>query len=409
MNQRLIQLRWALVSGMAGAMIWGQWFLDIDLPWAGLLAALGLLMAFNLLAMRRERAGVADQAAMTRALVFDLTALGVMLYLTGGATNPLVSLLLLPVTIGALALPRAWVAGLAGLAIALYSVLMNVSLPLAVHDAERATQLHLGGMWVTFVVSSLLLAWLVGRMTEALRARDAQLAAAREQALRNAQVVMLGQQAAGAAHALGSPLATMTILAGELAQDQRLPDDVHADAALLLEQLAQCKRCIGQMVQQAGVTRAGDSAAMSAAMTVQTWLSGVLERWHSVWPRASCRLACTDPAKSLPVTLGIQVEQALTNLLDNAARMSPADVRVTAECQPENLCIAVCDGGPGFPAAVMENGGRAPQFASEQGSGMGLWLTRSIAESLGGRLLLENTANGGRAVLLLPLKKVCTE
>jgi two-component system sensor histidine kinase RegB len=291
------------------------------------------------------------------------------------------------------------------LAISYYSVLMQYSLPLAVDDVARATQLHIGGMWVTFVVSALLLAWLIGRMTEALRSRDAQLAAVREQALRNAQVVMLGQQAAGAAHALGSPLATMTILAGELAQDQRLPADVHADAALLLEQLAQCKRCIGQMVQQAGVTRAGESDVM----TVQAWLSGILERWHSVWPRASCRLECVDQAKSLRVTLDIQVEQALTNLLDNAVRMSPAAVRVTAECQPESLCIAVCDSGPGFSAAVMENAGRAPQLASAQGNGMGLWLTRSMLESLGGSLQLENTASGGRAVLLLPLEKVCTE
>ena len=409
MNQRLIQMRWALVAGLAGAMAWGQGLLGIDLPWVGLSAVLAVVVIFNLMSLRRERDGTADHSTMVRALVFDLTALGVMLYLTGGATNPLVSLLLLPVTIAALALPRIWAASLAGLAIGYYSVLMQYSLPLAVDDVARATQLHLGGMWVTFVVSSLLLAWLIGRMTEALRSRDAQLAAVREQALRNAQVVMLGQQAAGAAHALGSPLATMTILAGELAQDQRLPDDVHADAALLLEQLAQCKRCIGQMVQQAGVTRAGESAAMSTAMTLQAWLTGVLERWHSVWPRASCRLECADQAKSLRVTLGIQVEQALTNLLDNAARMSPADVRVTAEYQPESLCIAVCDTGPGFSAAVMENAGRAPQLASAQGNGMGLWLTRSMVESLGGSLRLENTASGGRAVLMLPLKKVCTE
>jgi hypothetical protein len=105
------------------------------------------------------------------------------------------------------------------LAVALYTLLMWQFLPLAVADAERAARLHLAGMWLTFVVSAAMIAWFVARMTASIRERDSRLAAAREQALRDERVVALGALAAGAAHELGTPLATIAVLVGELEQD----------------------------------------------------------------------------------------------------------------------------------------------------------------------------------------------
>jgi two-component system sensor histidine kinase RegB len=139
-----------------------------------------------------------------------------LLYLSGGAANPLISLLLVPVTVAALSLSGTLTAAVAALSIALYTFLVWFYLPLSVADAERATRLHLAGMWLTFVVSVAMIAWFIARMTASVRERDRHLAAAREKALRDERVVALGALAAGAAHELGTPLATIAVVIGDL-------------------------------------------------------------------------------------------------------------------------------------------------------------------------------------------------
>lgn len=79
--------------------------------------------------------------------------------------------------------------------------------------------LHVSGMWFTFVLSTVLIAWFIVRMSHSIRQRDKELAEAREQALCNEQIIALGTLAAGAAHELGTPLSTMAVIAGELQQE----------------------------------------------------------------------------------------------------------------------------------------------------------------------------------------------
>lgn len=400
-RRRLALLRWWLLGGLTLAMLAAPTLLDIRLPLPPLIAVLALLAGFNAVAQRRagqDDFGVPELAGQ---LAVDLAGMGVMLYLTGGATNPLVSLLLLPVAVAALSLTGAWVAGIAALAIGLYSFLMLFSLPLPIADAARATRLHLGGMWLTFVVSAALVAWFMTRMTASLRARDAQLAAVREEALRDAQVVALGQLAAGAAHELGTPLATMSVLAGELRQDARLPEDVRDDLDLLRRQIALCKEIVGGLTQKAGIARAGGVQGESVA----AWLEGLLARWRTLWPQAQCTLelaAGPPPAIVAPAAL----DQALTNLLNNAAQSAPQGLRLTAAWDAQELTLAVHDRGAGFAPAILQRGGLEPLQGETRGAGIGLWLTRAAVERLGGSLRLANDATGGVATLALPLARL---
>lgn len=397
--RRLAALRWWLIGGLACAVLSAPTILGIFLPWQPLLAVLVLLAIFNLATLRRS--GDADSGApfLAGQLAVDLVGMGVMLYLTGGATNPLVSLLLLPVTVAALSLPGVWAGGIAGIAIGLYSLLMLYSLPLPIADVERATRLHLGGMWLTFVVSTALIAWFVTRMTASLRERDARLAAAREQALRDGQVLALGQLAAGAAHELGTPLATIKVLAGELARDQRLPPDAREDLDLLQQQIEVCKNIVGGMTHKAGITR----AESAPAMPVDQWLDKVLVRWRTLWPQASCILDVQTSGERPKLSGAPAIEQAVTNLLNNAAKVAPHGMRLAVRWDARELTIAVHDRGPGFSAEILRDGGDELLPAHAGGEGVGLWLTRSAVERAGGRLMLENDTTGGVAKIVLPL------
>jgi two-component system sensor histidine kinase RegB len=395
-RRRLALLRWWLIAALAAATLAGPTLLDIDLPLSPLLALLLLLAAFNLITQCWGGAHEFRAIDLAGQLAVDLAAMGVMLYLTGGATNPLISLLLLPVAVAAFTLPLGWALGLAALSIGIYSFLMFFSLPLPVADVARATRLHLTGMWLTFAVSALLLAWFVTRMTQALRARDSELAAVREEALRDAQVVALGQLAAGAAHELGTPLATMNVLAGELLQDARLPQDARADLELLRQQIALCKEIVGALTQKAGIERARQK------QPADVWLENLLSRWRTLWPHAVCALEVVTPGTPPQLIPEAALEQAVTNLLNNAARIAPERIRVLLGWRGETLSITVQDDGPGFPPEVLRSAGAEPLAPAAQGQGIGLWLTRAAVERRGGRLQLENRA-GGRATLEFPL------
>lgn len=392
-RRRLVVLRWWLIGGLGVAVLSAPTFLAVPLPLAPLLAILVLWSLFNWLAAWR---GEVTTGALARQLAIDIVALGVLLYLTGGATNPLVSLLLLPVAIAAFSLLARAAFAVAALAVGAYSLLMLDAVPLPVADAERAMRLHLSGMWLTFVVSVALLAWFVTRITATLRERDRQLAAAREEALRDAQVIALGQLAAGAAHELGTPLATMNVIAGELARDSRLPEDARADLALLCRQIGICKETVGGLVQKAGIERA------TASTAAHDWIESLLARWRASWPGAVCALKLAGTGTPPAVVADASIEQAVTNLLNNAARVSPEAVELVLDWDAARLRIEVRDRGGGFSPEVLAGAGAEP-LAGAAGSGIGLWLTRAAVERRGGRLVLANGTQGGVATIELPL------
>ena len=399
--RRSIAVRWGALGFAAILVLTAPALLAVRLPALPLFAVIGIAAAWNAAVQHRDARGArVTSAALTTQLCFDVVVWAVLLYFSGGAANPLVSLLLLPVVLAALALGAAQIVAVTALAIAAHTVLMGVYVPLPIDDAERAMRLHLTGMWLTFVVSALLLAGIVWRMTQALAARDAQLAAAREAALRDERVLAMGTLAAGAAHELGTPLATMAVLIGELRADQTL-SAAYADLDLMATQVAHCKQVIAGMAARAGSPRADDGLAMP----VGEWLPKVHARWaalRGVETRLSnssggdTALLATAPQ----VRADVSLEQALANLLDNAARAGPP-VDMRWACDAATLAIEIADHGPGFPVEVLASGGTAPS-AQATGAGVGLMLTRAAIERLGGRLTLANTTNGGLARIDIP-------
>lgn len=400
--QRLIAARWPVLASMALLVAGAPPLLAIPLPRLPLLAVLGLAAVCNLLLrLRLRHSDSASAGELFSQLAFDIASLGALLFFSGGATNPLVSLLLLPVAVAALTLPGRLVFASGALAIAAYSLLMLFYLPLPLPDAARATQLHLIGMWLTFVVSTGLIGWFVLRMTTLIRSRDAELAAARELAMRDERVLALGTLAAGAAHELGTPLATMAVLAGELLHDPGLPAAAREDIALLRQQVAACKEIITGLSRRAGAER----LVQAACLRVDHWLDGVRRRWQSLRPQASCTLTMRGGGEPPTLLADPTLEQALTNLLNNAADTGGALIELSADWRTGRLVVEIRDHGPGFAPDILERAGMTPFPAHAGGSGIGLMLTRSAIERLAGRLILNNHPGGGAVARIeLPLE-----
>lgn len=397
--RRLVALRWWLLAGEVAAILAVPAVLGIPLPLAPMLAVSSLQVVANgLLARRIAHERAFGESELFMQVLLDIAALAVLMFFSGGAANPLISLLLPPVAIAALTLSARLVATVAVIAAAAYSLLMVVYLPLPLADAERAARLHLTGMWLTFVLSVGLVAWFVVRMTAAIRQRDAALAEAREQALRDERVIALGALAAGAAHELSTPLATMAVIAGELESSTQLDEAARADMAVLRRQVTACKKIISGLTERAGAGRLDSVRAMPA----DRWLAGLYARWQEMRPRARSGLVMPNTAQAPMVAVEATMEQGLLNLLNNAADTG-TEVTLEADWADGGLDIRVRDRGPGFPEAVIRYAGHMPLPPRAEGSGIGLFLAHAAAQRLGGRLSLANDG-GAVARLHLPLE-----
>jgi two-component system sensor histidine kinase RegB len=402
--RRLLLMRWFAVAGQLALVTTAQPLLGIALPLAPMLAIILLLAGFNLAArLRLSRGGGVADGELFAQLCVDITALTLLLFFSGGAANPLVSLYLPSVAIAAVVLPGRFAWGVVLLSVAAYSLLVFWNIPLPVSDAERATRLHLAGMWLIFVASAALIAWFVARMAAAIRSRDLQLAAAREEALRNERVVALGSLAAGAAHELGTPLATMAILAGELGRNTNLGPETQEDLALLREQVEHCKGIITSLAARAGQTRAEGGGAVAH----DRWLEQVIARWRQMRPHAEAKVSLRGTAPAPQVVGEATLEQALLNLFNNAADAGDGEIDVTAEWDSEQLRLEVGDRGPGFDESVLLAAGRAFITTRTEGTGIGLFLAHAAVERLGGRIVLANREGGGAVTRIeLPLEKI---
>ncbi len=400
--RRLVLLRGLAAAGQAAALAVAGLYFRMALPYGEAAALVGGLLAFNAWSWLRLRRPVpVSNPFLFLQLVFDVAQLSALLYLTGGAANPFTGLYLLPLAISATILPGRYTWGLAGLAVACYSLLLFMYRPLPdLQGAGGDMGLHVAGMWVGFVLSAVLVAYFVVGMGRAVRERERALAEARARVQRDAQLVRLGAQAAAAAHELGTPLSTIALLADELADNPALSGEADRRRIDQLKaQVARCKAALATVSAAAGNPAASAGQVLGAGEFVAQWLAG----WRSRHPEAAlvAEAAAEDTGRLLADR---SLYQALDNILDNAQRASPGEVRVSAGCGGEALVIEVSDRGGGLSREARQRVGREPFGPRARGMGLGLFLSHAIIERFGGEVdFYDNDRGGATARIRLPL------
>jgi two-component system sensor histidine kinase RegB len=388
---RLLALRGILIAGWTVGIAWLVWGFHIAMPVLPMGAVLGLLGVFTLTTAWRLRLDTpATQMEFLAHLLVDLTAFAVLVFFSGGATNPFVSLMLVPIIIAAISLRPRWVWLLAAVAGGYYALLLFEYQPLAIADPVAAYGMHLGGMWFNFLISAALIAFFITRMHAGLRTRDSELAALREKQLRDERILALGTQAALAAHELATPLATIQTTAHELAVEFANDPDIGADCRLLEKQALACKSILTQLA-----ARAQDGAPHPIAL--EAWLAELVTRWQVIRPDVHLKTRPLSTRREFTPPEGL--EQAVLNVLNNAADASPDDVELAATAHDDALWIDIADRGSGFTAEQKAQAGRV-LFSGKPGHGwgMGLVLTHATIERAGGALTLTERAGGGALV-----------
>ena len=399
----LIQLRWLAVAGQLATILIVHYAMGIPLPLGWLLAAPMALAALNLISapIVSRRKGVADQELML-ALLFDVAALTWQLYLTGGPANPFVSLYLLQVVLGAvmLAPPYAW-ALIAATSLCFAGLgLHNQALALPPTREDALLSLYLQGSLISFVLMAVLLVLFVTRIGRNLRERDAAMAAMRQQAAEHDHIVRMGLLASGAAHELGTPLASLSVILSDWKRMPAFADDpdLAQDMDVMRAEVERCKAIVTGILMSAGEAR-GQAPERT---TVRAFLAEVVSGWNSGEVRAEVRdglafdpVIIADPA--LRRVLGV--------LFDNAVEAGARRLVLATALVGDALEISARDDGPGFAEEVLMRLGQPYTSTKPRpGAGLGLFLLVNVIRSLGGAVQATNPPSGGGEVRLsLPL------
>ncbi|WP_206955215.1 ATP-binding protein [Trinickia acidisoli] len=394
----LFWLRCLAIIGQLVTIAVVQQFFGVHLPLPAMLMIIALEVIFNAVTwIRVSSARPETDLELLGQLWVDLGALSALLFLSGGTTNPFVSLYLPSLAIAAAVLPWRHMIWLAIFAMCCYVALGFDSVPLNMDNPANVFDYYRTGMWVNFMVSVGLIAWFVARMSNALRQRDAALGDAQQRLLRDERAVALGVQAATVAHEMGTPLSTIAMVTEELREAARGDEGLAPyadDFALLEQQMTLCTSALARLRSRATVPPARER--------LDTWLASFCEQWRLRHPHVKfVRLGVAADDVWLDETAA--VGQILTILLDNAARVSRDRVTLAAAAADGFIEFQVCDSGPGISPALRTKLGAAPVDSTQGGHGVGLYLAFAAAARLNGSVeLLDGEPSGTRAVLRVP-------
>ncbi len=429
--RRLFLLRCGAILAQLATLILVHRFLSPDFAWGPMLGAVGFLTLANALTWWRLYLNYpVGSLELFVQLSLDVLQLTVLLYYSGGSTNPFVSLYLLPLVIAAATLPRRDTWGMAALTLACYSLLMvwyiplpgshaqhapaameqmdhshhNMTIPPAqttvviTSPLEEAFNTHVLGMWLGFLISAVVVAYFAVEMARAVRVRDSQLNRVREEILRNERIVALGTQAAGAAHELGTPLSTMSVIIGEMRHDCSDPEHLE-NLGILDDQVRNCKRILDSLLKHAQET--------SSELSLEEFIRHVLDEWQLLRPTVHYLFQVSGLQPSPRVRADLALRSALLNLLNNAADASPDEMDIQLRWDSVSLVLEIHDHGPGLTPEAASRAGSAFFTTKQEGRGLGLFLANATMERLGGSVRLTNREGGGATTeVIIPLQRL---
>jgi len=398
----LVRLRWLAVIGQSIAVLGVAFWLGYHLPLSfclGLIALSAWLNVFLALRWRGSQRVTARTAALL--LGYDLLQLAGLLFLTGGLENPFAVLILVPVTVSATSLPTAWTASLGFLGLASASLLafFHLPLPWGTQAPFTVPPLYLAGLWAAIVCATVFSAIYARRIAEEARLMSAALQATELVLAREQRLSALDGLAAAAAHELGTPLATIALVAKELKRE--LPQKfAHAeDIDLLISQAARCREIL---------TRLAVPEQLSDEIYQRVGVEAMLEdmvaplRGSDVSVVVDAK-ASDDKSPSPVFRRNPAITYGLDNLLANAMDFAESKVDVKARWSQSQVTLTVRDDGPGFDQNIFDRlgdpfvttrpgyGNSEPQEAgAHEGMGLGLFIAKTLLERSGAVVQLTN-------------------
>jgi two-component system sensor histidine kinase RegB len=402
----LVTLRWLAVVGQTIAVGVTALFLGFEIPLGWCLGVIALSAWLNVLlsfAMPGRRLAQDWEAAAQ--LGFDVIQLAILLGLTGGLANPFSLLLIAPPTVAAATLPTRHALAVSALALAAATILAVISLPLpwTAGALFEQPQLYQVGVWIGTMVGIVFTAGYAWQAAAEASRMELALAATQAVLAREQRLSALGGLAAAAAHELGTPLATIQVVAKELLRSSPPEDPVAEDARLLLQQAQRCRDILRSLSQRPDT---GD--IVHARLGFAQMLNEVVDPYRGQGPTIVTKVDgpqgdFVPDLRRLPETI-----HALASFVENAVDFAAGTVTVQGRFDDEMLSVEVRDDGAGIAPEILVKLGE-PYVTSRpsgegsrlnhEGMGLGFFIAKTLLERSGASVTFGNDRKGGAVIL----------
>lgn len=345
-------------------------------------------------------------------LSLEIIGFSLLIYLSGGATNPFVFYYLVPLSIGVATLSKghAWI--LCCLSIGVYTLLLFQYHPLPLFDMSHGMTVswkspHILGMWMNFIVSALLITYFVSRMADQIRSQERELANHSQRQREDEHLLAMGTFAAGTAHELGTPLSSLAVILQDLSGDQGICEELRTELRVACGEVARCKDILHRLVTAAQTSQNSNRRQRP----VGELLEQLRYQVKNLFPAAEIALQIDTSLQIRSLPSDTALEQSLLNLLVNAveASLEQGESRievqaVSGDAENHKVLIRVRDFGSGVADEILAKLGKVLVSGKAEGLGMGYFLANASINRIGGKLSIQNLASGGAETLVeLPL------
>ena len=401
-RKTLIILRWIAITGQLFAINIVYFYLNLTFPIliAHVIITIGLIT--NLVLQFKVKSILLKDFYASIFLIYDLIQLSLLLYLTGGISNPFSILMIIPAIISSTFLSMGTTIVLGFLTITFLFLLTVFHHPLpGIHDGNVIfPKLYLIGYFIAIIIGLIFLSYFGVRFAGESKRRSDAVNKLQQVIAKEYELESLGGQAAAAAHSLGTPLATISVVSKELKKELKNNKEVSKDIDLLI---SQTKRC-GEILKQISKKQIAEDVFLSKT-SLESLLSEIIDSFQETSSK-KIELVVFEDNNKVNFKRSPELIYGLRNFIGNAVKFSKSKVEIVIQSDKQKIFVYVVDDGPGFPDDIIKILGepyiksKSLEVKSNSGLGLGTFLGKTLLERQGAQLNFQNHVNGGASVTI---------
>ena len=386
-RKTLVTLRWIALIGQFAAINIVFFLLRLDFPIHATYIIILIGILTNVYLQYRIKATQLKDLYSSLFLIFDLFQLGLLLYLTGGIHNPFTFLLIIPAIVSStfLSMGTTIILGLLTLAVLILITFFHLPLP-GTEESLKFPEYYLIGIIISISIGLIFLSYFGIRFSGETKKRSEALNELQQTLSKEYELESLGGQAAAAAHSLGTPLATITVVAKELRKEIGESSRHTKDLDLLISQTKRCSEILKQ-ISKKEITE----DKFFSFTEFEILLSEIIESFKETSDK-TIELYSSESNNSCKIKRSPEIIYGLRNFIGNAIKFAKQNINISLKINKDLVNILIEDDGPGFPDDIIKILGepyiksKSQEISSKSGTGLGTFLGKTLLERKGANL-----------------------
>ena len=396
-------LRYIAIIGQFIAINIVFFYLNLEFPIKASLIVVFIGLLTNLYLQFKVKANQLKDTYASLFLLYDLFQLAILLYLTGGIFNPFSILLIIPAIVSSTFLSMGTTIILGFITSLILFTLTHYYLPLPGLLVENfdVPSFYKFGILISILIGLTFLSYFGIRFAGETKKRSEALNKLQEVIAKEYELESLGGQAAAAAHSLGTPLATIAVVAKELKKEIGDNKDVSKDIDLLISQTKRCSEILKQISK-----KQIEEDIFLSSIKLEDLLEEIIDSFKETSSK-KIELVSNDDNNKINIERTPEIIYGLRNFIGNAVKFSKSRVKINLTSDLEKIEIKVNDDGPGIPDDIIKKIGepyiksKSTELNPNSGLGLGTFLGKTLLEKQGAKLSFRRNNDLGGALVII--------